>query len=879
VVKDVGKPSHSGDPGPGDWVQIDADRAIRDQLKPIGVVIDKNLNILRFLGDTSEILTHRSGEEASINLARMTPLGLMASLRSAIHEADVKEITVKNSVQQLTTDASKSLSLNFEVIPYRGSVTKERQYVILLDAESAATPPQLGAPGTDVRASQDHDRIVVLENSLSEARVYLNNLLESEQSANEQLRAANEEIVASNEELQSTNEELQSAKEEIVASNEELQIVNDEIRQKNIALVDLNRDYLNTLKSSSVAILLVSDDLKCRSMTAAAQKILGINDFYAGMELKQVIKRCVFPELDDIVKHLDGHQDAVSIPLADIDGHWYQWRVGSYFIDESHVAGAVIAISDIDLLKKTIAELEDTRRFNEAVLDTAPVPLVVLDGEFKILMANQIFGKIFDADPQAVHGKSILEVSDGVLDIEGFREFLEVTMKQGRLIKSFVVDSHGGSAGHRYLKITSERLSPQDTGGQMILVAFDDLTREKLAEERIQNALTVAERANRSKSEFLANISHEIRSPLTAILGFTELLSRDITLSSGQLEHVMKVDANARHLTSLIDEILDLSKIESGKFEINLARTDLTKELAETLGLLKNRAEQKGLKFEVVLATPIPAFISTSDLRLRQILLNIIGNAVKFTECGEIRVSIGMTPNGLFSMTVHDTGPGLTPEQRERIFLPFGQADSSVTRKYGGSGLGLILSRHLAESLGGNVELTDSRPGEGSTFRITIGCGDIHDAPMVGTLGEFDWWRPHPETVAAKPPNDLSGIRVLLVEDSPDIREVLTLFIKSGGASVVTAQNGVEAVELAKSGDFSIVLMDIQMPLMDGYEATRKLRTSGYKIPILALTAHALTGEREKCLAAGCDDYIIKPVMAHKLIEMISRFAIREPKV
>ncbi|MEI6397663.1 MAG: response regulator, partial [Pseudomonadota bacterium] len=734
------------------------------------------------------------------------------------------------------------------------------------------------ARGTDMRALQDQDRILVLETSLSEARVYLNNLLESEQAANEQLRAANEEIVASNEELQSTNEELQAAKEEIVASNEELQIVNEEMRLKNIILAELNRDYQNTLKSSSVAILMVSKDLKCRSMTAAAQKILGVSDFYEGMELKKVIKRFELPNLEEIILHLDGQQEAISMPLADNDGHWYQWHVGPYFVDQNHFTGAVISISDIDLLKKTIAELEETRRFNEAVLETSPVPLVVLDGHFKILMASQKFETEFQLQPHGSHGQSILEVNGGALNIAGFRDFLEGTLTQGPGTRTFVIDQPSASAERRYLKVTSERLSRQELGGVMILVAFDDLTGEKIAEERIQSALTSTERANRSKSEFLANISHEIRSPLTAILGYAEVLSRDKELVPAQLEYLMKIDTNARHLTALIDEILDLSKMESGKFEINFARTELPQELADTLGLLKNRADQKGLKFDVVFDSAIPESITTSALRLRQILFNVIGNALKFTEHGSIRVTIGMTPDGRLSVTTHDTGPGLTSEQRERIFLPFGQADSSVTRKFGGSGLGLILSKHLAEALGGDVELTESRPGEGSTFTVTIACGDIHDTPMVKSLGDSDWWRPRLDTKASEPSKNLSGLRVLLVEDSPDIREVLTIFIKSGGATVVTAQNGVEAVEIAKSGDFNIVLMDIQMPLMDGYEATRKLRASGYKIPILALTAHALTGERERCLEAGCDDYITKPVMTHKLVEMISRFAVREPK-
>ena len=218
------------------------------------------------------------------------------------------------------------------------------------------------------------------------------------------------------------------------------------------------------------------------------------------------------------------------------------------------------------------------------------------------------------------------------------------------------------------------------------------------------------------------------------------------------------------------------------------------------MGLLKNRADQKGLKFDVVFDSAIPESITTSALRLRQILFNVIGNALKFTEHGSILVTIGMTTDGRLSVTTHDTGPGLTSEQRERIFLPFGQADSSVTRKYGGSGLGLILSKHLAEALGGDVELTESRPGEGSTFTVTIACGDIHDTPMVKSLGDSDWWRPRLDTKASEPSKNLSGLRVLLVEDSPDIREVLTIFIKSGGATVVTAQNGVEAVEIAKSG-------------------------------------------------------------------------------
>lgn len=383
-------------------------------------------------------------------------------------------------------------------------------------------------------------------------------------------------------------------------------------------------------------------------------------------------------------------------------------------------------------------------------------------------------------------------------------------------------------------------------------------------EAQLRAAKEEAEVANATKSAFLANMSHEIRTPLGALIGFSELMLNDEMSSDDRRRAIEIIKKNGRVLSTIINDILDLSKVEAGKLEFERVEVPLPELLNEIRVLLDLEASGKGIRLQIVAAPGLRPFLRTDPTRLRQILFNIIGNAIKFTARGSVTVTVQPADDPCrIAFVVTDTGSGIAPEQVERLFAPFTQADVTTTRKFGGTGLGLVLSRKLAVALGGDVRLHASTPGIGSTFVITIEHGWSADASMSRAPR------------VARPPvqaDRLRGQRVLVVDDSPDNLELIEHVLRAAGGEVTTASNGVEGVSAALSNSFDVILMDLQMPEMDGFTATRELRERGFDRPILALTAHAMKEERERCLASGFDDHLTKPIDRQALIGALAHF-------
>ncbi len=511
----------------------------------------------------------------------------------------------------------------------------------------------------------------------------------------------------------------------------------------------------------------------------------------------------------------------------------------------------------------------------------------VADGRGRIIHANENFCRISGYTLQELVGQDHRIVNSGFHPKQFWVDMWR-TVTAGKPWREEVCNRHKNGTVYWVDNAIMPFVRADGTIDKFVSIRID-ITARKLAVQSLVEARAAAEAANSSKSAFLANMSHEIRTPMTAILGFTDLLAEDgdiVQAPERRLESIRTIKRNGEHLLALINDILDVSKIEAGKMTVESIDTDPAQIVDDVVALISGRAADKGITLDTVYRTRVPRSIATDPVRLRQVLVNLVGNAIKFTETGGVTIRVGVDPIGdraqdsTLRFDVCDTGIGMTPEQLSRLFQPFNQADSSVTRRFGGTGLGLTISRRLAEMLGGALEVT-SHFGTGSTFSLGL------PVPAQAEL-----WNPATRTSPEAPiitrvdPDALRGVRILLVEDGPDNQRLICHVLHKAGAVVSVAINGFEALRklcqdsggvtvLASPAPFDLILMDMQMPIMDGYSATTKLRTMGCTTPVIALTAHSMKDEQDKCLSSGCDAYAGKPIDRASLIDMCRAWARR----
>lgn len=385
----------------------------------------------------------------------------------------------------------------------------------------------------------------------------------------------------------------------------------------------------------------------------------------------------------------------------------------------------------------------------------------------------------------------------------------------------------------------------------------------------LQKARTAADEATRAKSEFLANISHEIRTPLTTIIGFSETLA-DTRLSDKERQRaVLAMRNSGKHLYDIINDVLDLAKIEAGKLEIESIAVSPLAVVKQTLSMIEDKAADRGLQVQTNFQLPMPKTIVSDPMRLRQILLNLCANAVKFTEAGGITVTVGFNAQTRhMRFTVSDTGIGMTQEQVNRVFTPFHQGDKSTSRFYGGTGLGLSISKQLAKRLGGDIQCI-SEVGKGTTFIVSVYAGDQIPGEWVNeTDTDIEITGPAARQEATP---KLSG-KVLLAEDTPEIQALITWYLEKAGLEVVAVGNGIEALKEFSRNRYDLVIMDMQMPLMDGLTAIKLMRSRGLAQPIVALTANAAREDKNRCLDAGADDFLVKPIDVTLFYALLSRY-------
>ena len=512
-----------------------------------------------------------------------------------------------------------------------------------------------------------------------------------------------------------------------------------------------------------------------------------------------------------------------------------------------------------------------------SALDNLTEGLLVLDTKSRIVLANQAFGGVVQEDIQSLvslkpheHFKWLDEKREPLEEFPWLEaaELGEQVVDKIMVLRLPIENAEEGSEPfeEKIFKVNCAPVVAESGKGNGILASFENVT-------ELERSIQAAECANQAKSDFLANMSHEIRTPMNAILGFTDWLRRGLANDKDEeLEYLATIHQSGNHLMELINDILDLSKIEAGKLEIERRQYSPYKIITDVATVLRVRSEGKGVELNLEFED-LPELIETDDVRLRQVITNLVGNAIKFTSEGEVRIKAAMIESEeakpQLEIQISDSGIGMTPAQLEKIFNPFVQADSSVTRKFGGTGLGLAISKRIVDALGGEIGVT-SVEGQGSVFTFAIDCGDVSEVPRVS----FDEFKKSLKENRKKKSSNivLPPSNIMVVDDGKPNRRLIKLILEKAGCQVTEAENGQIAVDKASETTFDVILMDMQMPVLDGYLATARLRELGYTSPILALTANAMTGDQEKCYNAGCDGFLSKPVNIDQLIATIGKY-------
>jgi PAS domain S-box-containing protein len=511
-----------------------------------------------------------------------------------------------------------------------------------------------------------------------------------------------------------------------------------------------------------------------------------------------------------------------------------------------------------------------------SALDTLAEGLLLIDAKGDVVLANEAFRELLGAQAGALVGRPAGRL--GWTDAAGAPlpasslPWADV-LRSGQVLRQRPVSLAGADGERRdFLANCAPVGAGEGAPAAGVLVSLDDVTELQRTEARLREATARAESANRAKSDFLANMSHEIRTPMNAILGFTEMLRRGRVRDAAQARrHLDTVHANGTHLLALINDILDLSKVEAGQLAVERIAFAPHEVLAEVVETLSVRAAEKGVGLRRAVDGPVPASALGDPARLRQVVTNLVGNAIKFTERGEVVVTERWLPaaegrGARLQVEVADSGVGIAPDKLEAIFEPFVQADSSTARRFGGTGLGLAISRRFARAMGGDV-VARSEPGRGSTFTVTIDPGLGADAEML-TPAQALAERAREDGLAHAwrfPPR-----RLLVVDDSPENRELVALVLQDTGLQVEQADSGEAALAAVARRVPDLVLMDMQMPGMDGFTATRRLRERGVAVPVLAFTAHALRGFEAEIREAGCDGYLTKPIDVEAMLETLA---------
>ncbi|BBB25814.1 response regulator [Amphritea japonica] len=541
--------------------------------------------------------------------------------------------------------------------------------------------------------------------------------------------------------------------------------------------------------------------------------------------------------------------------------------------------GVILYLLYFLYLTKMLKQLDPSQAVPDrvrAALDTMAEGLIVLDRKAQIVLANQAFSDLLSRSSSSLMGFEVDKLPWQLKEDASTDDFPWLAaMNTGKAEMNQTVRLELEDGVRTFMVNCSPVLADEGKAGG-VLVSFDDITQLEEQEVELRRSKAEAEQANRAKSDFLANMSHEIRTPMNAILGFTEALKRGYGKNEQNNEHYLStILVNGEHLLNLINDILDLSKVEAGHLDVESVALKPYQIISEVIQVMSVKAQEKGIALAYRPEGSIPETLMSDPARFRQIITNLVGNAIKFTEAGGVTVVTRMdTQQNKLITEVRDTGIGMTAEQAISVFDPFVQADSSITRRFGGTGLGLAISKKFAEAMEGEI-YARSEPEKGSQFYLELNVKT--DGPVALISAEEISELKQSEATLNVARWKFPDASVLVVDDGIENRELISLVLSEQGIKTDGAADGVEALEKLAVNQYDLVLMDVQMPRMDGYTAAREIRKKEMTLPVIALTAHAMKGIEQKCLDSGYSGYMSKPINIDKLIQLLVHELDAEP--
>lgn len=870
-------------PQPLSDLQKDVDKIILSRYAPPSVIVNAEMEILQFRGRIVPFLEPPKTGHPSNNLYKMAQPELIAGLRKLVNFVKKENKPAKREKLHFQVDGKEKI-VTIEACPINSQVSaKERTYLILFkELADSVSLFSHGAKKQDLRNLQINE----LLHELTEVRDTQAILIEQHESTQEELTASNEELQSTNEELQSTNEELETAKEELQSTNEELVTVNDELQVRNHDLTTLGSDLNNLLASTEIPILMVGNDKCIRRFTPKAEFAFNVISTDIGRPISDINSNF---NLDALISEVTKTLVSKVIEVQDHMGAWRRLQIRPYQTTDNKIDGVVIALIDIEELKQREKISREAMEYALSITDTVLFPLVILDRNYQIKSLNKAFSKHFLA--KNLLGKNLftaLNITEK--DQQALRDRLSQTINTNTAFTDFEIECEFPGLGRLNILLSGRKMMSMGITDEAILLSLVDVTEQRRIEKELQLWLTReqearndAEKANRAKDIFLATLSHELRTPLSSILTWAYLIRTGKVDFENAKKGAAVIEQSAKTQSQLIDDLLDISRIIAGKLELNLKEVYLCTVIQTAIESVRPMAERKSIQIEALL-TPETGIVHGDAVRLQQIIWNLLTNAIKFSPKGspiEVRLEFREDPTLNFAeIKVIDHGTGINPEFLPHVFSRFSQADSASTRVHGGLGLGLSIVQNLVELHGGTVRAENAKDGTGAVFTVTLPLVSLIKPKPSQDDNSIHLQAPplqktEPNNIENKEHPNLEGLRILFVDDDESTRDAISLYLKTLGAEVKSADSAKAALNILHQFVPHILVSDIAMPNEDGYSLIGKIRElspeQGGDLPAIALTAFASAEDAKHALAAGFQAHIAKPVEDSELANALLR--------